>query len=116
LKYRRRRDELLHRLARDVPAVRVRGAAAGVQVLLELPTEGPTEDEVVRVAAGHGVRIFAMRPAWHDGLLPTPGGIAVGYAAPADHAWSDALDALIDVLRTALDRTASTPPARSGRP
>jgi GntR family transcriptional regulator/MocR family aminotransferase len=31
LKYRRRRNELLRRLARDVPEVRVRGAAVGVQ-------------------------------------------------------------------------------------
>jgi GntR family transcriptional regulator / MocR family aminotransferase len=116
LKYRRRRNELLHRLARDVPAVRVRGAAAGVQLLLELPAEGPTDDDVVRVAALHGVRIFTLRAAWQDDRPLRPGGIAVGYAAPADHAWSDALDALIDVLRTALARTSSTPPARSGRP
>ncbi|WP_147254475.1 PLP-dependent aminotransferase family protein [Pseudonocardia hierapolitana] len=102
LKYRRRRDELLRRLARDVPEVRVRGAAVGVQLLLELPAAGPTEDEVVRLAAGRGVRIVGMRAAWHDDRPTRPGGIAVGYATPAAHAWSDALDALIDVLRTAV--------------
>jgi GntR family transcriptional regulator / MocR family aminotransferase len=101
LKYRRRRTELLHRLAREVPAVRVRGAAAGVHLLLELPAEGPTDDEVVRVAAGRGVRIVALAP-WDDDRSPRWGGIAVGYATPADHAWSDALDALIDALRAAL--------------
>jgi GntR family transcriptional regulator/MocR family aminotransferase len=102
LKYRRRRDELLRRLARDVPTVRARGAAAGVQLLLELPADGPAESEVLHVAAAHGVRIAALRPAWQDDRPSRPGGIVVGYATPADHAWSDALDALIDVLRTAL--------------
>jgi GntR family transcriptional regulator/MocR family aminotransferase len=105
LKYRRRRNELLRRLARDVPAVRVPGAAAGVQLVLELPAEGPTEDDVMRIAAARGVRIVALRSAWHDDRPPRPGGIVVGYAAPADHAWSDALDALIDVLRTAFAGT-----------
>lgn len=102
LKYRRRRRELLRRLAADVPAVRVRGAAAGVQVLLELPSAGPTEAEVVEIAAGRGIRIVALGPGWHADPAARPGGIVVGYATPADHAWSPALDALIDVLRSVL--------------
>jgi GntR family transcriptional regulator/MocR family aminotransferase len=102
LKYRRRRNELLRRLARDVPEVRVRGAAVGVQLLLELPAAGPIEDEVLRLAAERGVRIAGMRAAWHDDRPTRPGGIAVGYATPAAHARSDAFDALIDVLRTAV--------------
>jgi GntR family transcriptional regulator/MocR family aminotransferase len=105
LKYRRRRNQLLHRLARDVPTIRVLGAAAGVQLLLELPAGGPTEQEVVDVAARRGVRIFGLRAAWQDDRPARSGGIAIGYATPADHAWSDALDALIDTLRSALARS-----------
>jgi GntR family transcriptional regulator/MocR family aminotransferase len=108
LKYRRRRDELLRRLAQDLPAVRVRGAAAGVQLVLELPAGGPSADDVARVAALHGLRIATLDPAWHDDATDRPSGIAVGYATPADHAWSGALDALADVLRTALGRAAPT--------
>lgn len=104
LKYRRRRDELLRRLAQDLPTVRVRGAAAGVQLVLELPADGPSEDEVARVADMHGLRISTLESAWHDDRTVRPSGIAVGYATPADHAWSGALDALADVLRTALGR------------
>ncbi|QYN32823.1 hypothetical protein K1T35_30230 [Pseudonocardia sp. DSM 110487] len=90
------------RRARNRAEVRVSGAAVGVQLLLELPIGGPTEEEVLRTAAGRGVRIAGMRAAWQDDRPTRPGGIAVGYATPAAHAWSDALDALIDVLRTAV--------------
>lgn len=113
LKYRRRRDELLGRLARDVPAVRVRGATAGVQLVLELPSGGPTEDEVMHEAATRGVRILPLHPTWHDDQPPHPSGIVVGYATPAGHAWPAALNALIDTLRTALYRAPSDVPASS---
>ncbi|GAA5121141.1 MocR-like pyridoxine biosynthesis transcription factor PdxR [Pseudonocardia adelaidensis] len=102
LKYRRRRRELLYRLARDVPAVRVHGAAAGVQVLLELPAGGPTETEVVDIAARRGIRLVGLGRGWHGDRGSRLAGILVGYATPADHAWSPTLDALIDVLRSAL--------------
>ncbi|MFC5238098.1 PLP-dependent aminotransferase family protein [Pseudonocardia zijingensis] len=105
LKYRRRRAQLLRRLATEVPAVRVHGAAAGVQVLLELPPGGPGEAEVVALAAGRGVRVAALGPAWHDQrAAASRRGIVVGYATPADHAWAAALDALVDVLRSAFGR------------
>jgi GntR family transcriptional regulator/MocR family aminotransferase len=106
LKYRRRRRELLDRLTTDVPAVRVHGAAAGVQLVLELPPGGPSEEEVVGAAAARGVRIAGLRSGWHD-RHARPGDIMVGYATPADHAWSGALDALIDALRSVLGTTRS---------
>ncbi|MHA6628862.1 MocR-like pyridoxine biosynthesis transcription factor PdxR [Pseudonocardia sichuanensis] len=102
LKYRRRRDELLRRLARDVPTVGVRGAAAGLQLVLELPADGPNEDDVARVADRHGLRIATLGSAWQGDRSTRPSLIVVGYASPADHAWSGALDALADVLRTSL--------------
>ncbi|GAA1565797.1 PLP-dependent aminotransferase family protein [Kribbella hippodromi] len=102
LKYRRRRDELLRRLAQDVPTVGVRGAAAGVQLVLELPADGPSDDVVTSIAAMHGLQISTLSSAWHGDPQDKRCCIAVGYASPADHAWSGALDTLTEVLRTVL--------------
>ncbi|OLT06532.1 hypothetical protein BJF90_15675 [Pseudonocardia sp. CNS-004] len=48
------------------------------------------------------MRIAGMREVWQHARPTRPGGVAVGYDTPAAQAWSDALDALIDVLRTAV--------------
>ncbi|OLT02068.1 hypothetical protein BJF90_04625 [Pseudonocardia sp. CNS-004] len=74
--------------------------------MLELPPGGPSEEEVVSAAAARGVRIAGLRSGWHDSHAQ-PGDIMVGYATPADHAWSGALDALIDALRSVLGTTRS---------
>ncbi|MBT2507373.1 PLP-dependent aminotransferase family protein [Streptomyces sp. ISL-98] len=99
LRYRRRRDQLLRRLADEVPWVKVHGAAAGVQLALELPLGGPTEDEVCARAAARGLRLIPLATVWHTPDPARPGGIAVGYGTPPEHGYSAALDALIGTLR-----------------
>ena len=58
LRYRRRRDELVAALG-TVPAIGVRGIAAGLHAVVDLPEDGPTEAEVVASLAaerGRGAR------------------------------------------------------------
>ncbi|RCV52182.1 MocR-like pyridoxine biosynthesis transcription factor PdxR [Marinitenerispora sediminis] len=103
LRYRRRRDELLRRLAREVPEVRVRGAAAGLQLMLELPPGGPSETEVTDRAAARGLLIVPVGATWQAPNPDRRPSIGVGYATPPDHGYPAALDALVATLREALD-------------
>ena len=92
LRYRRRRDELVGRLA-AVPAVRARGIAAGLHAVLDLPTGGPGEADVVDHLAARGVAVHGLGRYWHR-----PGrrrhGLVVGYATPPAHAFPAAVAAL----------------------
>ena len=62
---RRRRDELIARLV-AVPAVRLRGIAAGLHAVLDLPGDGPSEDEVIarlkQLEAGGATNILLVDP------------------------------------------------------
>jgi GntR family transcriptional regulator/MocR family aminotransferase len=77
--YRARRDRLLAALATHLPAIRPRGEAAGLHLLLELP-EGPDVEALVAAGAAHGVRFEDARPHWagHD---PSPPAVLIGYGA-----------------------------------
>jgi GntR family transcriptional regulator/MocR family aminotransferase len=71
--YRRRRDAVLGALARWLPAARVHGVAAGLNVLVTFPT-GVDEPELVRRALEVGVRVhplggFRVAPAGVPGLV-----------------------------------------------
>jgi GntR family transcriptional regulator/MocR family aminotransferase len=92
LRYRRRRDELVRRLA-AVPAVQARGIAAGLHAVLELPVGGPPEADVVAHLDQRGVAVHALGRYWHR-----PGrrrrGLVVGYATPPAHAYPAAVAAL----------------------
>jgi len=94
LRYRRRRDELVELLARRglIP----RGIAAGLHVVLDLPP-GLEEAQVLARAEALGLRLNALGPFWHDPAR-RPGGLALGYAAPPDHAYAGTLAALASVL------------------
>ena len=98
LRYRRRRDALLGALA-TVPAVRVRGIAAGLHALVELPEAGPDEHEVVAALARQRVGVQGLGPYWHrpEGHRP---GLVVGFGTPAEHAFPAALAALTSALGT----------------
>lgn len=96
LVYRRRRDRLVSAVAELVPGARVAGIAAGLHLLLELP-DGVDEADVVTRAAGRGLHLqglgdYAARPDTHRPAL------VVGYAAPAEHAFTEALARLITTL------------------
>nr|WP_313885927.1 aminotransferase class I/II-fold pyridoxal phosphate-dependent enzyme [Fodinicola feengrottensis] len=87
LKYKRRRDLLVSRI--NIP---VRGIAAGLHALIKLPDH--TEDDIRQVAAVNELSIGYLGDRWQQ-----PGhhqqGIVIGYGTPPDHAYSDALDALV---------------------
>ena len=82
-RYRRRRDALLALLGDR----RTRGIAAGLHLVVEV------DDEAAVVAAGahEGVALQGLGRFWHD---TGPPGLVIGYAAPPQHAYGAALEAL----------------------
>ena len=96
-RYRRRRDALLATLAARAPALRARGIAAGLHVVLDLP-DGMREDDVVARAAGRSLAVGVLGPFRHAPAPGDPQGLVVGYAASPEHAYGQALAALGDVL------------------
>jgi len=95
LAYRRRRDRLLELLAGYGPAVEVSGIAAGLHALVHLP--GRDEDDVVALAAQHGLAVHGLGAYTHPGHHHGPA-LVVGYATPPDHAYTAALARLDAVL------------------
>jgi GntR family transcriptional regulator/MocR family aminotransferase len=77
--------------------VRVRGIAAGLHALVELPVDGPGEAEVVALLARQHVGVQGLGPYWHcaEGHQP---GLVVGFGTPPEHAFSAALAALTSAL------------------
>ncbi|WP_439676428.1 PLP-dependent aminotransferase family protein [Embleya sp. MST-111070] len=98
LAYRDRRDRLVAELARRVPAVRVCGIAAGLQVRLELPEGGPGEEETRALLARRGVAVHRMGWYHRAPYAEHPPGLVVGYAAPTAAAFAGALEALVAAL------------------
>ncbi len=100
LRYRRRRDLLLARLG---PLARqgftVRGIAAGLHALIDLPPSGPDEERVISRAAAHGLAVGGLGSHWHA-PGDHPGGLIVGYGTPTGSGYPAALDILVRVLRT----------------
>ncbi|HET7665844.1 MAG TPA: PLP-dependent aminotransferase family protein [Mycobacterium sp.] len=95
-RYRRRRDALVDALAGF--DVGISGLAAGVNVLLTLP-DG-SEHEVLRRAGEAGIALQGLSRLRHPQAdVADRDGVIVGFAAPAEHAFAAAVDALCDVLR-----------------
>lgn len=81
VRQRRRRDALLAALGTHLPAARVEGVAAGLHLLITLPTDVPDTELAERVA-DVGVRVHPL--SWHR-TAPGPPGLVIGYAAhPVD--------------------------------
>ena len=96
-RYRRRRDALAAALSPF--AVGVGGLAAGVNMLLTLPDGA--EPEVLRRAGESGIALSGLALMRHPAAgpeMPERDGVIVGFAAPAEHAFGRAVDALRDVL------------------
>ncbi|MEU1529549.1 PLP-dependent aminotransferase family protein [Streptomyces fagopyri] len=101
LHYRRRREQLVTALAHRAPHVHVRGMAAGLQAVLELPLG--TELSVTREAARRGLSVSGLAEFRHETpesgrRLPRQDALVVNYAAPSDSAWKGALDVLCGVM------------------
>ena len=98
-RYRARRNALLDALARHLPGYRVRGAQAGVQLLLELPP-GTDLPAILRAAARRGIELCNL---YEMQLQPEPvdPALLVGYGNIKDSAIDAAVAALAEVIRDA---------------
>jgi GntR family transcriptional regulator/MocR family aminotransferase len=81
LLYRRRRDELIRSLARELPEVEVRGVAAGLYVAAVLP-RGVDETRVLEEARARGIGVYGMSEHCAEARLePT---LLLGYAVSGE--------------------------------
>ncbi|HEX5119221.1 MAG TPA: PLP-dependent aminotransferase family protein [Pseudonocardiaceae bacterium] len=95
-RYRRRRDKVVALLTELGGRLTPAGIAAGLHVVVLVGDE-PREAEVLARTERLSVRVEGLGRCWmSDG--PHPGGIVVGYAAPADHAFAPALSALAECV------------------
>ncbi|MGI8335783.1 PLP-dependent aminotransferase family protein [Actinomadura scrupuli] len=98
-RYRRRRDRLGDAVSRHLPHGHLSGIAAGLHAVLQLPGTGVPEARILGRLAECGVAVEGIA-AFYDRPEDAPLGIAIGYATPPEHAYGNALDALINALRT----------------
>lgn len=89
-RYRDRRDALLSLLE----GRRTRGIAAGLHLVVDVADEA----SVIAAGAREGVVLQGLETFWH---ARGASGLVVGYAAPPQHAYTAALDALGRALREA---------------
>ena len=97
MRYRKRRDTLVDALSGF--DVNISGLSAGVNLVLTLPED--TEHAVLRRAGEAGITVQGlsiMRHPLAGPEVPSPDGIIIGFAAPPDHAFGRAVDALLAVL------------------
>ena len=100
--YRGRRDRLIMALSRAMPSLEVRGAAAGMHVLLALDP-GVDDLAVLAAAADRGIRVRALSPLH---LEPSrERGLLLGYGRLVEERIDEAVDALAVVLRRVGLRT-----------
>ena len=96
-RYRARRNTLIDALRRHLPGYRVRGAEAGLELLLELPP-GTDVTAVLRAAARRGMVLANLD---EKRLQPEPvvPGLLIGYGNIKDTAIDAAIAALAEVIR-----------------
>jgi GntR family transcriptional regulator/MocR family aminotransferase len=94
LVYRRRRDALVDALARHLPDVRPRGAAAGLHLLVDLPAH-VDEAALVAGAESRGVGLDSLAP---HSAGPHPPAVILGYGRIAEPAIEPGVRALAAAL------------------
>ncbi|OEJ42899.1 GntR family transcriptional regulator [Streptomyces agglomeratus] len=109
LRYRRRRELLVNRAA-AIPGLTAHGVPAGLHTLLTLPSDGPTEHQLLTRCAHHGVALRGLTELHHD-PAHCPHGLLIGFAAPSEHAYPGALDALFTALASDGRGDAATGPS-----
>jgi GntR family transcriptional regulator/MocR family aminotransferase len=70
-------------------------------VLIRLPTAGPTEDELVALAAAEGLALEGLGQHWH-GKHSDRQGLIIGFCRPSERAYPAAVALLARVLHRAL--------------
>lgn len=90
-RYRAKRATLLEALAAAMPKAGVRGIAAGLHCVLELPA-GTAEAEVVERAGRSGVHVQGL--ATFTRAHPQPPGLVLGYGLPSERELREAVVAI----------------------
>lgn len=93
---RRRRHRLLSAPHDTVPHIGVTGIAAGLHVVLQLPTPASEDDTIAR-AAHRGLALDGLR-SYHLAGDQGPPALVLGYAAPPEHAYTAAIARLTATL------------------
>ncbi|GGR02583.1 MocR-like pyridoxine biosynthesis transcription factor PdxR [Streptomyces netropsis] len=96
LRYRGRRELLLDRVA-AIGGLTAHGVPAGLHALVTLPPDGPAEHRLLTDCARHGLALRGLSELHHD-PEGRPQGLLIGFAAPSDRAYPQALDVLCGVL------------------
>jgi GntR family transcriptional regulator/MocR family aminotransferase len=100
IRYRRRRDLLTGALAR-FPRLKVAGISAGQHVLVTLPDDGPDEAAILDLAARKGLALTGLAAHWHRQAPGQGRGLIIGYGAPPESGYRQALAALEETLQEA---------------
>lgn len=93
LRYRKRRDYLLARLAQSERPIRISGIAAGLHAVVELPHLRAGDEPAIRTRAARSG--LAIAPLSEFRFAPDPSaraGFVVGYATPPDHDFATAVE------------------------
>jgi GntR family transcriptional regulator/MocR family aminotransferase len=98
LRYRRRRDELVRSLARELPEVEIRGVAAGLYVAAVLPP-GTDERRVLEEARARGVGVYGMSD--HCARAVHEPALLLGYAVSTEPAIRAGIRKLAEAVRAA---------------
>lgn len=98
LRYRRRRDALVHELGRRLPAIEVRGLAAGLYVEAVLP-DGADEARVLEEARTRGIALSGMTE--HCVQAVREPALLLGYAVAPEPALRRAVAVLAEAVRAA---------------
>jgi len=106
--YRHRRDRLVRALSTRLPRLEFAGAAAGMQLLLQLPDQ--VDDVAIEeAAASRGIGVRALSPL-HLRANPERG-LLLGYGRLSESRIEDAIGALSSVIKEA-ERRADDPLTR----
>ena len=98
LRYRRRRDELVRSLARELPEVEVRGVAAGLYLAAVLPRE-LDESRVLDEARARGIGVYGMSE--HCERIRREPALLLGYALSHEPTIRAAVRKLAEAVRAA---------------
>jgi GntR family transcriptional regulator/MocR family aminotransferase len=96
LVYRRRRDRLVRALEDRLPNADIRGAAAGMHLVVELPPRMSEQDAVAR-GLERGIALEGLSD-YRLGEQRRPPALVVGYGTPPEHAFTTAVARLCAVL------------------
>ncbi len=105
-RYRARRDALLVAVARHLPGARVRGLAAGLHAVLQLPREVDGA-ALVKAARRRSVGVYPLGHAYMQ-VRPRHDGLVLGYASLAEPAIEEGIRRLALALEEPVPRFAST--------